>query len=641
MMTHYYQQPQQHPYNRKSKPLPEIPQQDPLFFPVDHYYYAGYPKNSLHSFGLPASGGPPASLLPPSQPPSLYRQPSRRHSYADIHQMLPVSEYAPHGYRRLSVEVPHPFESLKIEQDEKEDADGQQMPTSDVHSHRPPPSTAQVLLEKPFDPALAAPNHHHHEHHSPNTPDDQSVGPKVPSPRGSMVSLYCTTDIAARQAHSSNGQSPGGSSSHPTTPCSSQNSESALHSLLPPTVPAQSTPPPPPPPPSPPGDSSMTAQGLSATIGSETIPTSNDMDTEANVLDPYKKPHFTSIASYSLTHNKETLRTLRRMAIKTRSAKVQMAYAKYLLDITRLYPTLPSRQRIWDEARYWILRLYKSIPEARYIKGQWHLEENKTAKALRCFERAAKDGYMAAYVDLAEHAKRQGDWHKALAYYRSADGHAEANYKMAMLLIRNKQINEGICLLQKAAAEPHSSGKPALVLSMIYSHRQKETKTKVNRNDVLALRYLKQAVQAGLVDAVHRMGEVYTHGELGQPKDPWQGYQCFMKAADEYHPMAMLELAKLYARGIRGFLNAQPQCAFRWCQRAAERGLTEAEYTLGTYYEEGVGVRVDYARALECFGKAASKGYTPAAEKLNQPISLSSIRSSKGGDLHSPNCHIM
>lgn len=38
----------------------------------------------------------------------------------------------------------------------------------------------------------------------------------------------------------------------------------------------------------------------------------------------------------------------------------------------------------------------------------------------------------------------------------------------------------------------------------------------------------------------------------------------------------------------------------------------------------------DFPLALEYFGKAASKGYQPAAEKLNRPLADGSRRSKKG-----------
>lgn len=39
-----------------------------------------------------------------------------------------------------------------------------------------------------------------------------------------------------------------------------------------------------------------------------------------------------------------------------------------------------------------------------------------------------------------------------------------------------------------------------------------------------------------------------------------------------------------------------------------------------TYYEDGIGTIPDYPRALEYFGKAASKRHAFAAAKLNLPV---------------------
>ena len=168
---------------------------------------------------------------------------------------------------------------------------------------------------------------------------------------------------------------------------------------------------------------------------------------------------------------------------------------------------------------------------------------------------------------------------------------------MAMVLI--KQNMSSIQVLEKAAGQGKTleSGKAALVLSHIYSHKIKTRYTqhvclidasfsycscsdKVEKDDSRAMRYLKQAIQFDLVEAVCRMGQVHTYGLLNQPSDPWRGYQYFLKAAEEGYDLAMLELAKVYAKGIQGYLAQQPDTAFRWCQRSAERGLKEAEFTL-------------------------------------------------------------
>ncbi|KAI7877821.1 hypothetical protein K492DRAFT_238934 [Lichtheimia hyalospora FSU 10163] len=598
------------PYLRK-KPLPEIPQQEMPSYPV-------------------ATSPPPPSMLPPDPyccngsmqstlglPSGLYRQPSRRHSFTDAKYYVNED---PIG-KRLSMIIPS-SESTKVEEEQQQQQpmmagssyteEPESMHGPEERQPSPPPKKKKQptppTLEKPFDPSLSRP------HHSPNTPDclPSPVTPnqtKIPSPWGSMVSLVPDTPTT-RQTTDSNMNS--------STSSSLDQQQQQQHAITTATTTTKPT------------ESTLVTQDTTTIEKDATTITQQPsqqplapIQTPEDILDPYKKPRFTCIASYSLTHNKDALRTYRRMATKTRSPQVQMAYAKYLLDVARLYvdgtTTTSLRQRILDEARYWISKLAKRlVPEALYIKGQWHLETHQVAKAMRYFEKAAKNGWMPAYIDLAEHADRQGDWHKAIAYYRSADGYADATYKMAMLLLKHN-MDEGIRLLEKAANQQHSekSGKAAFVLCNIYSY---QVKTSAERNDVMAFRYLKQAVQAGLVGAVHRMGQVHTHGLLGQPQDPWQGYQCFVKAADDNHPKAMLDLANVYVQGIPSYLNPQPENAFRWCQRAADRGLKEAEYLLGTFYEDGIGVMVDYPRALEYFGKAASKGCTLAAEKLNQPV---------------------
>lgn len=100
-------------------------------------------------------------------------------------------------------------------------------------------------------------------------------------------------------------------------------------------------------------------------------------------------------------------------------------------------------------------------------------------------------------------------------------------------------------------------------------------------NIPLAIFYLKKAAQTGLPMAVHRMGQVHEHGLLNLPKDAWQGYSCYLRAAEDGHEGAMLDLSRLYAQGIAGHLMPQYEIAFKWCQRAADKGLEEAEYVLG------------------------------------------------------------
>lgn len=70
----------------------------------------------------------------------------------------------------------------------------------------------------------------------------------------------------------------------------------------------------------------------------------------------------------------------------------------------------------------------------------------------------------------------------------------------------------------------------------------------------------------------------------------------------------------------------QPPCSnITSCKSAAQSGDLEARYKLGEYYEKGIGINQNYARAAIHFSMACENGYEKACEKLkalqteNQP----------------------
>lgn len=165
---------------------------------------------------------------------------------------------------------------------------------------------------------------------------------------------------------------------------------------------------------------------------------------------------------------------------------------------------------------------------------------------------------------------------------------------MAKILLRGqlaqkRDIHKGLEYLRTAADDDQNaldSAEPAYVLSCVYADDLGRIGVVASANpckkdEALALKYLLKAARTGLPMAVHRMGQVHEQGLLGQPRDPSQAYLCFTRAAEDGHEGAMLDLSRLYARGIPGFLMPQHRIAFKWCQRAAAKGLAQAEYVLG------------------------------------------------------------
>ncbi|MBM6387284.1 MAG: sel1 repeat family protein [Paenibacillus sp.] len=157
-----------------------------------------------------------------------------------------------------------------------------------------------------------------------------------------------------------------------------------------------------------------------------------------------------AMTSFSLTNNKESIKTYRRMATKTHDKNIQFTYAKYLMQLVSFHgaeqETNSTRDRLQEEVEYWIEKLAKAnYAEALYIKGQWHshccdrsvinifvgsqYKKVNHAKAFKCFQQAAKLGSTEAHYELAEYWKDRKEYKKALSSYKFA---ASKNHILAL-----------------------------------------------------------------------------------------------------------------------------------------------------------------------------------------------------------------
>ena len=87
--------------------------------------------------------------------------------------------------------------------------------------------------------------------------------------------------------------------------------------------------------------------------------------------------------------------------------------------------------------------------------------------------------------------------------------------------------------------------------------------------------------------------------------------------AEHGGPNMQYGLGQLYAMGnpALGIQRDETRAAV-WYQRAAERGYAEAQFALGSLYEDGRGVARDEGTALAWYRKAAAQGHTIAKEKI-------------------------
>jgi len=105
----------------------------------------------------------------------------------------------------------------------------------------------------------------------------------------------------------------------------------------------------------------------------------------------------------------------------------------------------------------------------------------------------------------------------------------------------------------------------------------------------------------------YRLGLLYDKG-LGTAEDSTRATVHYLNAADQGYLPAMFKLGAIMAR------QENYKQALKWWRQAAEAGLPEAQYNLGTLYLEGKGVKADVVVAGQWFKKAART----AMEKLGQ-----------------------
>lgn len=91
-----------------------------------------------------------------------------------------------------------------------------------------------------------------------------------------------------------------------------------------------------------------------------------------------------------------------------------------------------------------------------------------------------------------------------------------------------------------------------------------------------------------------------------------------VREAEKGDAKAMAKIAEIYCGGIN--IEQDDQVCGVWMRRAAESGHSRSQYMLGTMYEQGLGMRTDYAQAYRWYKIAfEDSGYHmagSAAEKL-------------------------
>lgn len=206
-------------------------------------------------------------------------------------------------------------------------------------------------------------------------------------------------------------------------------------------------------------------------------------------------------------------------------------------------------------------------------------------------------------LELSDRQRRMYSWTQRLVF----DGQ-----RINILILKKLKDLETQCLTEQTtfswyqrAAEDGESSAQFFLAMHYYQGRE------VKQNWDQAVAWLKKSAAQGHLIAQHNLGLCY-YGGQGVDKDKDQARHYFAEAADQGLPEALFYL------GILAYElpDRDERSAFLLFEKAAQRCCVEAQYNMGVFYFQGIGVEKNKTRAIFWFQQAAAEGHEKAEEAL-------------------------
>lgn len=129
---------------------------------------------------------------------------------------------------------------------------------------------------------------------------------------------------------------------------------------------------------------------------------------------------------------------------------------------------------------------------------------------------------------------------------------------------------------------------------------------------------LQARAESGDARSQDDLGDAYFRGLCGSSMQSYaQALTWFQKSADQGYPPGQRRLGLMYRYGYGGLGRNLPE-AVRLNELAALQGDSFAQYNLGWFYKEGIGVKQDPTVAEAWFKLAAAQGNKAAQQQLGQ-----------------------
>ena len=193
--------------------------------------------------------------------------------------------------------------------------------------------------------------------------------------------------------------------------------------------------------------------------------------------------------------------------------------------------------------------------------------------------------------------------------FRSGD---ETNRYVLCLLYRGYRWEKAFASpldAMRSEAEKGNVLAQSLLGTMYYYGRG----TKQNINEAIA--WYRKAADQGSAKSQFNLAMAYWEGN-GVPKDNAQTLNWMRKAAVQNYPQAREIVARMEREGLGTKPKQFDSSEVERNRKAAEAGDKDAQFTVGWYYEDGVGVNQDISQAIDWYRKAAEAGHVLAQLQL-------------------------
>ena len=291
------------------------------------------------------------------------------------------------------------------------------------------------------------------------------------------------------------------------------------------------------------------------------------------------------------------------------NARDQRSVKKYrdllVQESLKVVRRLATQGEAYDEAQFFLANCYGT--------GMLGLQVDHE-RAYHLYLQAAKQNHPAACYrvavcnEIGAGTKKEPD--RASAFYRKAAslGDTAAMYKLGVILLHGtlaglKNPREAIGWLQRAAEQADEENPHALhELALLYANPGSQV---VPFDPAYARELFTRAGHLGYTHSQFKLGQCHEYGSLTCPIDPRRSIAWYTKAAEKGHGEAELALSGWYLTGSEGVLKQSDSEAYLWARRAANRGLSKAEYAVGYYAEVGIGVKQDVEFAKRWYMRSA------------------------------------